>query len=190
MAFLNEQQLKDLGLKSLGKNVMISEKASLYGCQNMEIGDFTRVDDFAILSAGAGGIKLGRYVHVACYASVIGRGRIELGDFSGISSRVSIYSSNDDYSGRFMTNPIVSAKYTNITHGPVTLGKHVIVGAGTIILPNVTLGDGSAVGALSLVNRSCEPFKIYSGIPAEFVKNRERTLMDMEQQFLREVEEQ
>lgn len=50
---------------------------------------------------------IGNYIHIAVYSSLIGSGRITLMDYSNISSRVSIYSSNDDYSGNYMSNPMV-----------------------------------------------------------------------------------
>src|SRR5207249_2610301 len=106
-----------------------------------------RIDDFCILSAGEKGIFLGSYIHIACYTSLIGKAAITLADYSNLSSRVSIYSSNDDYSGNYMTNPMVPPQFTNVDHRPVNIGRHCIVGSGTVILPGVTLEEGSAVGA-------------------------------------------
>lgn len=178
MAFLTEQQLYDMGFASLGKNVLISDKASIYGASNIHIGDNVRIDDFCILSAGKGGIEIGSYIHIAVYSSLIGAGKIMLSDFSNISSKVAIYSSNDDYSGEYMTNPMVPEKYTNITHADVAIGKHVIIGSGTVVLPGITLHEGVAIGALSLVTKDCEAFGIYAGAPAKKIKNREKRLLD------------
>jgi galactoside O-acetyltransferase len=106
-------------------------------------------------------------------------------DFSGLSSRVSIYSSTDDYSGEFMTNPTVSPKFTNVINGEVIIGKHVIVGAGTIILPNVKISDYSAVASLSLVVKNVDEFKIVGGVPAKVIKERKSNLIDLECEFLK-----
>jgi galactoside O-acetyltransferase len=124
-------------------------------------------------------------VHIAVFCSIIGNGEIIMDDFSGLSSRVSLYSSNDDYSGKFLTNPTVPFQYTNVTHGKIHLKKHVIVGSGSIILPNVTLEDGVAVGALSLVKKSVSEYKIVSGNPAKFLKNRNKNLNDLECKLLK-----
>jgi acetyltransferase-like isoleucine patch superfamily enzyme len=105
-------------------------------------------------------------------------------DFSGLSSRVSIYSSNDDYSGNFLTNPTVPSEYTNVSHGDVHLKKHVIVGAGSVILPNVVLEEGVAVGSLSLVTKSVEEYKIVVGNPAKILKDRKRNLKELEWKLL------
>lgn len=101
-------------------------------------------------------------------------------DFSGLSSRVAVYSSSDDYSGRFMTNPTVPAEFTNVEHKPVKIGRHCIVGAGAVILPGVTLGEGCAIAALALVAKDCASFGIYSGVPARLAKARERGLLELE----------
>lgn len=185
MSFLTENQLKEIGFRKLGKQVKISDKTSIYNPGQIEIDDFTRIDDFCILSAGKGGIKIGRHVHIACYCSLIGDAPIVLGDFSGISSRTAIYSSSDDYSGEFMTNPTIPDKYKNVISGPVVLGNHVIIGAGCVVLPDVTLGTGCAVGALSLVSKSFDAFSFLHGIPAKFLKRRSDNILALEADFLR-----
>lgn len=183
MSYLTTDEIKEMGFKSVGNNSLLSSKASYYNCKNISIGNNTRIDDFVVLSAGEAGIEIGNYIHVAVYSSLIGAGKIILKDFSNISSRVAIYSSNDDYSGEFMTNPMVPTELTNVVHGPVSIGKHVIVGAGTIILPNVTLEDGVAIGALSLVSKSCQEFSIYNGVPARKIKDRKRNLLELEKKL-------
>ena len=173
-----------MGFASVGCNVLISDRASFHGTANISLGDNVRIDDFCVLSAGAGGIAIGNHVHVAVYSSLIGRGRITLGDFCNISARVSIYSSSDDYSGATMTNPTVPERYKNVRHADVTLGRHVIIGSGSVVLPGVTLEDGVAVGALSLVKDNCAAFGIYVGNPARRVRERKRDLLELEQRFM------
>ena len=175
--------MEKLGFAALGKNVLISDRASFYNCSNISLGNNVRIDDFCVLAAGVGGITIGSYVHIAVTSTLIGSGRITMADFSGLSSRVSIYSSSDDYSGTTMTNPMIPSKYTGVLHADVYLGRHVIVGCGSVILPGVTLEDGVAVGALSLVNKDCKAFGIYSGNPARRINDRKRDLLELEKLF-------
>ena len=184
MAMLSRQAIEALGLASVGDNIQISDKASFYGATRMALGNNVRIDDFCVLSAGAGGIEIGDNVHIAVYSSLIGAGRITLSDFCNISSRVAIYSSNDDYSGATMTNPTVPSEFTGVAHADVFVGKHVIVGSGSVILPGVTLEEGVAVGALSLVHKRCEAFGIYTGNPARRIKERKRDLLELQQKFM------
>ncbi len=184
MAFLPQDKLQSIGFKRLGRNVCISDRASFHGSHDIEIGDFSRIDDFCVLSAGSAGISIGRNVHIAVFSSLIGASRITIGDFSNISSRVSIYSSNDDYSGAFMTNPTVDARFTNVRHADVSIGRHVIIGSGSVILPGLIVGEGACVGALSLVNRDCQSFMMYGGVPAKPIRERQRDLLILEQKLL------
>lgn len=180
MGLLSQEQISAMGFASVGQNPKLSDKASYYNCKNIVIGDNVRIDDFCVLSAGVGGIQVGNHIHIAVYSSLIGAGKITLHDFSNVSSRVAIYSSNDDYSGASMTNPTVPAEFTNVTHADVTIGRHVIIGAGSVVLPGVTLEEGVAIGALSLISKSCKAFGIYSGVPAKRLKDRKKDLLNLE----------
>ncbi|QEO57430.1 MULTISPECIES: acyltransferase [Francisella] len=185
--FYNQEELELLGLGSYGTNVLISRKSSIYGASRIHIGDNVRVDDFCVLSAGKGGIYIHSFIHIGVYSSLIGEGKITLKDYCNISSKVSVYSSNDDYSGRYMTNPLIPSQYTNVMVGDVIIGKHVIIGTNATILPAVVLNDGACVGAYSLIKDSCEEFAVYCGVPAKKIKSRSKDLLDKEKQFLVKV---
>lgn len=183
MAALKRDEVEAIGFASVGHNVLISDRASFYGAARISIGDDVRIDDFCVLSAGAGGIEIGRHVHVAVFSSLIGAGKITLGDYSNVSSRVSIYSSSDDYSGATMTNPTVPDEYKNVDHEDVYIGRHVVIGSGSVVLPGAILEDGVAVGALSMLRGHCPEFGIYAGVPARRIRERNRGLLEVEQRF-------
>jgi galactoside O-acetyltransferase len=172
---------------SLGQNVLISDKASIYNCKNISIGSNVRIDDFCVISAGSEGIMIGDYVHIAVFTSLIGKANITISDFCNLSSRVSVYSSSDDYSGNAMTNPMIPDEYKAVIHKDIFMDKHVIVGCGSVILPGVVLGKGVAIGALSLITTDCDAFCIYAGVPARKLKDRSHNLLTLEARFLSSV---
>jgi len=182
MAYLSESELTRMGFRTLGSHVKISDKASIYNCDQIAIGDHTRIDDFCVLS---GKITLGRNIHLAPYTLLAGGScGITMDDFSGCAYHVQIFSQSDDYSGRTMTNPTVPAEFKNETKKPVSIGRHVIIGTSSIIFPGVDLAVGCSVGAMALVSRSTEPWGIYVGNPARRVKERDKGLLTLEQQLL------
>ncbi|MFJ4153802.1 acyltransferase [Pseudomonas sp. NPDC089752] len=185
MGFLSRIEIEAMGFACVGKNVQLSDKASYYNCAGISIGDNVRIDDFCVISAGAGGIEIHSYVHIAVYCLLTGAGKITLGDFSGLSSRVSVYSSSDDYSGASLTNPTIPDEFKGVVDADVFLGRHVIVGSGSVLLPGAVLEEGVAVGALSLVSKCCPAFGIYSGVPAKRIKERKQSLLELEAQFLK-----
>lgn len=180
MSYLTKEELNSIGFMSVGDNVCISDKVSIYGSERIKIGNNVRIDDYCVLSAGEGGIEIQDYIHIAIYTSLIGGGKITICNYANLSSRVSIYSSNDDYSGAYMSNPVIPGKYTNIHKGPVFIGQHVIIGCGSIVLPDVNINQGAVIGALSLVKKDCKEFTIYAGTPALKIKERSKMLLDIE----------
>jgi acetyltransferase-like isoleucine patch superfamily enzyme len=181
--FLSKEQINQIGFKSVGENVLISDKASIYNAKNIEIGSNVRIDDFVILSP-ATSLKIGNYVHIGCYASLIGKGEFVLEDFVGISGRVSLYSSSDDYTGMSMTNPMIPNEFKKITNGKIHIKKHSIIGTGSVVLPNVTIEMGCSIYAQSLIKSNCEELGVYSGNPAKLINKRLTKFLEYEKKFI------
>lgn len=178
MAYLTPTELSLLGFKSIGRNVKISSKAAIYNADQIEIGDNSRIDDFCVVS---GRVAIGRHVHIAPHCLIAGGEiGITLDDFAGLAYFVQVFSQSDDYSGRTMTNPTVPDKFKTEIKAAVHIGKHVIVGASSVVFPGVSIAEGCSVGAMSLVHKSTEPWGIYIGNPARRAKARSKNLLNLE----------
>ena len=177
-SFLTEEEIEKLHLKRCGKDVHISRNAVFYSPEHIEIGDHVRIDDFCFVSGGVG-ICIGDYVHIAAYSALYGAHGIQIGNYVNISSRVNIYSTSDDYSGEYLTGPMVESKYIHDVGETIMIEDMVIVGAGTIILPGTKLEQGVAIGAMSLVKTEGPAYTIYAGIPAKFIKNRSKNMLKL-----------
>ena len=183
MAYYKQEQLDELGFKYIGKNVKISDKASIYNFDQIEIGDNSRIDDFCVIS---GKIKIGRNVHITPMCLVAGGEKgIVFEDFTTIAYGVKVFTQSDDYSGKTMTNSTIPKEYKNELKKEVVLKKYSIVGAGSIIMPGVILEEGSSIGAMSLVLKSTKPWGIYVGHPAKRLKDRNKGLLELEKQYLK-----
>ncbi len=182
MPYLSERELDGLGLKHLGKNVLISTKASIYNPELIHIGDNSRIDDFCVVS---GKVTIGRNVHFPVFCNVAGgEPGITVEDFSCLAYGVQVVAQSDDYTGETLTNPTIPDKYKSEIKKPVHVSRHCIVGASSVILPGVVLAEGTAVGAMTLVTRSTEAWSIYVGIPAKRLRARSRNLLSLEARFL------
>lgn len=183
MSFYTESELAGIGLRSFGENVLLSRKASIYGAENIEIGDNVRIDDFVLIS---GNIRIGKWVHIAAYSALYaGRFSIILNDFVTISSRNAIYAESDDYSGASLTNPLINGVFRKTYGGNVIFEKHTLLGTGCTVLPGIKIGEGASVGAMSLVNCNLEEWAVYAGIPAKRLKERDRNILELERSFLK-----
>lgn len=173
-----------MGFKSLGRDVKISDRAALYNVDQLEIGDYSRIDDFCVVS---GKVTLGRYVHIAVFCNVAGGSEgITIDDFSGFAYGVHAFSQSDDYTGQALFNPTIPDKFKLVTRQPIHLERYSIVGTQSVILPGVTLAEGTAVGAMSMVTTSTKPWGVYFGIPARLLRHREQKLVSLAAQLLEE----
>jgi acetyltransferase-like isoleucine patch superfamily enzyme len=180
--YLSRREVATLGFSRIGTDVLIHQLANVVYAENIALGSHIPIDGFCNIVASKS-IVIGSYVHVASFCHLSANAELRLEDFAGLSQGVLIYTASDDYSGRSLTNPTVPEEFQSTTRGPVHLGRHVIIGAGTVILPNISIGEGTAVGALSLVNHDLEPWSVYAGVPAVRLGERHRDLLDLEQRL-------
>lgn len=185
MGYYTYDELQKMNFKRLGKGVKISTKASIYNPEEIEIGDFSRIDDFCILS---GKVIIGRNVHVAPYCLLdAGDTPIIIEDFSTLAYRVTVFTRSDDYLGYTLTNSTIPEKFRYKTiRAPIIIKRHTIIGACSVVFPGVILEEGTSVGAMSLVTKSTEPWSVYCGIPAKKIKDRKRDLLEQEAIYLKE----
>lgn len=179
-SFYTIEELKQIGIKEIGEEVKISKKASIYSPDKIKIGNHVRIDDFCILS---GKIEIGNYVHIAAYTALYGKYGIKIEDFCGCSARCTIYSATDDFSGETMISPMVLEELTKVTGGQVTLKKYVQLGANVVVMPNITIKEGTAVGAMSFINKDLEEWGIYVGIPSKKIRDRSKKLITLSEKI-------
>jgi acetyltransferase-like isoleucine patch superfamily enzyme len=177
-SYCSHEELSSIGFRKIGENVLISRFARFYGAENIELGHDVRIDDFCILS---GQITLGSHIHISAYCGLYGGYGIEMEDYTGLSARCLLFSATDDFSGNYLVGTMANKEYRNVKGGKITLKKYCQLGCNTIVFPAVMLNEGVAVGAMSLVLRDLEPWKIYAGIPAKYLKERSKNLL----QFIR-----
>lgn len=184
--FLESDEVASLGFAAVGEGVQISRHALFFAPERIQIGAYTRIDAFSILAAGADGVRIGRNVHISAHVTILGAGAIDIGDFSTISVRCAIFGSSDDFTGATLTNPTVSAHLRGVTDAPVRIGAHAILGTGCVVLPGVTVGESSAIGALSLVKADVPALSIAVGTPARITGRRQGQHRDLAEAYLTE----
>ncbi|MEZ8018181.1 acyltransferase [Vibrio splendidus] len=184
MAYLTQTELLRLNFKSLGKNVKISDKASIYNHEMISIGDNSRIDDFCVIS---GVVEIGKFVHITPMCLIAGGEKgAYLADFCTLAYGVKVFTQTDDYTGETMTNSLIPKKYKNEKSAPVYINKYVIIGTNSVVFPGVTIDTGCSIGAVSLVLKSTDVWGVYIGSPATKIKERKRNLLQLKNEFLSE----
>jgi galactoside O-acetyltransferase len=181
-------QAYQLPLAAVGQDVVIWPLAKIVAPEVISIGDSVIIDDFVFLMGGKR-TAIGSFVHIAVGASVCGAGEFIMEDFSGISGGVRIYTSNDDFSGNCLTGPTVPFPYRIPFTSFVHVKKHAVIGAGSVVLPGVAIGEGAVVGACSLVRQDCEPWTFNVGTPAKPLPRRrpKDKVLELEAQLRRDL---
>ena len=186
--YFTESDLAELGFRSLVKNILVARDSIFVGVPNIEIGRHVRSDSNVTVAAGSGSLTIGNYVHIGGGSHINCTGGVSIGDFVAISQGVKIYSASDDYSGEFMTNPTVPRHLRRDHVGEIAIGRHVIIGSGSVILPGVHLADGAAIGALSVVKSNVAEFTIVAGSPAKFIRPRSRNVLNLSREIMHETQ--
>jgi acetyltransferase-like isoleucine patch superfamily enzyme len=162
-----------LPFRACGEDVTIYPGAKIVSPEVVSIGDSVIIDDFVFLVGGVE-TRIGSFVHLASFSSYLGGGSLVIEDFAGVSSGVRIYTGTDDFHGGSLTGPTIPSEFRKPVRSSVKIGRYAVVGANSVVLPGVTVGEGCTIGALSLVNRHCEPWTIYAGTPARPIKPRRK----------------
>lgn len=172
-------------LKKVGRNVIIGKTVRIRYPELVEIGDNVIIDDFSYISTA---LKIESYVHLSSGAKIIG-GRnctVHFGSFSTLAPNVVLAAGSDDYHAGLAT-PLVDAKFKgDVEYGDIHIGRHSIVGAGSVVLPGVTFGEGASLGALSLAKKDLKAWTLYGGVPAEKISERDKAvILKLEKEFLK-----
>ena len=157
--------------KKKGVDVRISEHSIISRPEIVELGDHISIDMWTYISTKA---ILGNYIHIAPSVSIIGGAdsSIIMEDFTNIGSGSRIICATDDFM-QGLISPVVPIEHRTVISKPVIFKRYSTVGVNCVVLPGVTLAEGSIVGANSVVTKDTEPWTVYAGSPAKPIKNRD-----------------
>jgi acetyltransferase-like isoleucine patch superfamily enzyme len=161
-------------LKAVGQNVIIGKTVRIRYPELVEIGNNVIIDDFTYISTQ---LKIHSNVHISAGCKIIGgkKAYVEMKEFSTLAPNVILSAGSDDYLSGIAT-PLVPIEYKgDVKIGKIILNKHCIVGAGSVVLPDVIFFEGACLGALSLAKIDLKEFCLYAGIPARLIKKRNKS---------------
>lgn len=157
-----------------GKDVIIHGSVIFARPEFISIGSHVAIDPFVYITTA---MELGNYIHIAPHVSIIGGkdGLLVMKDFSAVSAGCRLICSTDDYGGSGIVIPFIPKKYqSKHTTAPIVLEKFSVLGTNVVVLPGVTIGEGAAIGACSLVTKSVEPWTINVGVPSRAIQRRSK----------------
>jgi acetyltransferase-like isoleucine patch superfamily enzyme len=166
-------------LKKMGKNVIIEQGAVFCHPKQVELDDFAFIDKYVTIAAKTA--KVGKRVHIAPYSFITGGGDFIIEDYACIANHSSIVTSTESLKpGTRSSGPMIPKTQRDVIRGKVHIKKDAFIGTKATILTNVTIGEGSVVGAGVVMGKDTEPWKIYvmEGGKPRILKDRAR--LDLE----------
>lgn len=181
--WLSEDELKRF--KKVGRGCKVSRLATIYGHENVQLGDNVRIDANVMILAAAeySSFSCENHVHVAAGAILAAGGGIVLRSFTAVGFGSKLVSATDDFSGDFLIGPTFPDQYRNVKKNPIVLERGSFLGTDCIVLAGVHLADWSCGGARTTFNRSTEPFVIYAGTPAKALRKRSEKCVELAKKF-------
>jgi acetyltransferase-like isoleucine patch superfamily enzyme len=150
-------------LKYCGEGVFIYPLCKMIRPENAELDDHCRLFDNVFVDAGKS-LKIGKYSTITWQCVIEGGASTTIGDrvFLGPGAKVlnSTYELNGYYSIEHIPNECRKSFL-----GDIVIKDDAYIGANSVIMPGVTIGEGAVVGANSLVNHNLKPWGIYFGNP-------------------------
>lgn len=149
----------------LRKGVITRPSTIILGLSNIKFHSPVMIDDFVFINASkSAGMEIGPYVHIAVGSSISGAGKFVMREFSGLSQGSRVHTSTDDYTSGGFGNPTIPNEFRNVRSSDVILERFAIIGANTVVLPGVKFGEGSSVGANSVISRNVPAWQVVGGV--------------------------
>jgi acetyltransferase-like isoleucine patch superfamily enzyme len=154
--------------RTFGNGVRIGSGVGFMHLETFEIGDGVFIGSQAYIQGRFDGVtKIGNHVWIGPQSYFDARHLI-LEDHVGWGPGAKVLGSS--HTGVPIDQPIIE---TNLEIRPVHVEAWADIGTGSILLPGVTVGKGSIIGAGAVVTRDVPPFAIVAGVPAQFARWRD-----------------
>lgn len=179
MNLLNPDQYDYSLLKSCGEDVFISKNVEIRRPHLVTVGKHVAIDSGVYITTQA---EIGDYIHISPHVTAIGgeKSKIIVGNFVTIASGTRLIAGSDAFLGDGFTSVTVPEKYRDtVKYSTIHIERFAGIGTNVVIMPGVTIAEGSVIGACSLVTKDTEPWTIYTGIPARAMKIRKKEKMIM-----------
>lgn len=160
--------------KFCGKDVKVYPLTKINRAENVEIDDFSRILDYVYIDAGKS-LKIGKYSIITWQCLIEGGACTVIGDRVFIGPGTKLLTSTYAFNG-YYTNEFLPSDANKILYGDIVLENDSYIGANSVIMPGVTIGEGALVGSNAFVNKDLEPWGIYVGSPAKKIGERQKPI--------------
>lgn len=149
--------------KGKGSIIYRSVRQDLPPFRKFSLGKYSVVEDFSCLNNAVGDLIIGDYSRIGLGNTLIGP--IQIGDHVHTGQSVTISGLNHNYK-----DVDITIDQQGVETNPIIIEDDVWIGANAVILPGVTIGKHCIVAAGSVVGKTIPPYSLCAGVPAKVIK--------------------
>ena len=132
------------------------------------LGQNSVVESYSCINNAVGDVIIGDHTRIGIHNTIIGP--VTIGSHVNLAQGITVTALNHNFSD---TTKRIDEQ--GISTNPVTIEDDVWIGARVIVLGGVHIGNGSVIGAGSVVTKDVEPYSIVAGNPAKLIRKRTET---------------
>ena len=143
----------------------------------VSVGNHVAIDSGVYITTQA---EIKDYIHLSPYITVIGgaKSKMIVEDFATIAAGTRLIAGSDRFLGDGFTSVTAPEEFRDtVNFSTIHIQRFAGIGTNVVIMPGITIAEGSVIGACSLVTKDTEPWTIYVGTPARAVKIRPKEKM-------------
>jgi acetyltransferase-like isoleucine patch superfamily enzyme len=168
---IKSKYLKFFKFKVTEQTYFVHETAILYNKLNIDLKKNAEVWEYSIIRAYGGSVTIGEFSQIGPFAVILsGELGVKIGNHVMVGPHCVFASGNHKFDD--INTPMRFSG--SFSKGPIIIGNDVWIGANCTILDNVNIPDGCIIGANSVVTKNFEPYSIIAGVPAKFIKFRDK----------------
>lgn len=173
-------------LKYCGKDVVLYPLCKMIRACNAEVDDFARILDHSFIDAGKS-LKIGKHAMITWHTLIEGGGVTKIGDRVFIGPGTKLLTSTYEFDGYYAAE-FIPEECRAFRYGNITIDDDAYIGANSVVMPGVHIGEGALAGANCLIDKDLEPWSVYVGTPCRKVRDRVKPSPEMTKKLFEEVD--
>lgn len=138
-------------------------RIDVFPWHRFDVGPYALIEDFTTINNGAGDVEIGAGARIGIGSVVIGP--VSIGEKAGLGQHVFISGFNHGYS-----DGTRDSDQQELVRKEVVIGRESHIGANSVVVAGVRIGERVQVGAGSVVTKDIPSFSVAVGNPARVIK--------------------
>ncbi len=157
--------------KGKGSVIYRSVRKDIVPFNIFELGKRSVIEDYSVINNAVGNLVIGNNTRVGIGNTIIGP--VTISDNVNIGQNVTISGLNHNYE-----DPSKTISEQGVGTSPIKIENDVWIGANSVVLPGIQIGNHCVIGAGSVITKDIPPYSVVVGNPARIIKRYDMNLKE------------